>query len=539
MEAPQKTVRMIPAKPEPQTRRAHHQDNTAAYCRVSTDKDEQQLSYENQCAFYTDFIQKNPEWRFAGIFADEGITGTSTMKRDGFNRMIRQCRAGRIDLILTKAISRFARNTVDALHYVRQLKAMGIGVIFEKEGIDTRKATNEFLLTIFASLAQAESESISQNVKRGKQWSAAQGNVSMPYASFLGYRRGPDGKPEIVPEEAAVVREIYERFLSGDSLLTIAQSLTTQGIRTPRGCEIWAITSIRSILRSEKYKGCALLQKTYIEDCISKKVRVNHGELPQYYIENSHPAIIERAIWDRAQEELARRAGKRKVKEVGTKTEQGKYSSKYALTELLVCGDCGTPYRRVTWSRNGQKKIVWRCINRLDYGTKYCKKSPTLKEDAVQAAVVKALTHLALDETGAMENLRLLIEAGMRGDAPDERAALRLRIAELTSAMLELVAANTVGGVDDEGDDAQYAGLSAEIQALQARADELDGARKDNERAIADLEGIIEAAEKVKFLAMAFDDKIVRQLIACVKVVSGEKLLVIFRSGLEKEVAMS
>ena len=431
------------------------------------------------------------------------------------------------------AFSRFA-----VVNYVRQLKALGIGVIFEKEGIDTRKVTNEFLLTIFASLAQAESESISQNVKWGKQKSAAQGNVSIPYHCFLGYRKSADGKPEIVPEEALVVQEIYKRFLSGESLQQIAEALTARGIKTPRNCEIWSISSIRSILRSEKYKGDALLQKTYIEDCISKRVRKNNGELPQYYIENSHPAIIDRKTWDRVQEELARRAGKRKVKEVGTKTEQGKYSSKYALTELLVCGDCGTPYRRCTWSRNGSKRIVWRCINRLDYGTKYCKNSPTLEESAIQSAVVKALTNLATDETGALETLKLLIEAGLHGGAPDESAALRLRIAELTSNQLELVEVNTAGGTDDEVNDTQYAELSAEIQALQTRVEELEVTHRENERTIADLDEILTAAAGMKYLAAAFDDKIVRQMIACVKVVSGEKLLVIFKRGLEKEVEM-
>jgi len=268
-------------------------------------------------------------------------------------------------------------------------------------------------------------------------------------------------------------------------------------------------------------------------------VRKNNGELPQFYIENSHPAIIERAMWDRVQEELARRAGKRKVKEVGTKTAQGKYSAKYVLTDLLVCGDCGTPYRRCTWSRNGVKKIVWRCINRLDYGTKYCKKSPTLEESMVQAAVVKALTQLATDETGAMENLKLLIEAGMQGEAPDESAALRLKIAELTSALLELVAASTSGGVDDEANDAQYAGLSAEIQALQARLGEIDSARQKNESTIACLDEIIATAVEMKHLVMGFDDKIVRQMIACIRVISSEKLLVIFKTGLEREVLMA
>ena len=172
---------------------------------------------------------------------------------------------------------------MDTLNTVRMLRSLGIGVIFEKEGFDTRNATDEFLLTIFSGLAQAESESISQNIKRGKEWSAAQGKVSFAYGNFLGYRKGPDGRPEIVPEEAAVVKQIYDRFLAGESFKVIAQALQEQGIKTPMGCETWSYTSIRSILRSEKYKGDALLQKTYIEDCISKRVRVNRGELPQYY----------------------------------------------------------------------------------------------------------------------------------------------------------------------------------------------------------------------------------------------------------------
>ena len=522
----QKTVRMIPAKPEGQ-RKSHRQDRTAAYARVSTDKEEQHLSYESQCAFYTDYIQQNPEWRFAGIFADEGISGTSTKKRDGFNRMIRQCRAGRIDLIITKGIARFARNTVDSLNYVRQLKSMGIGVIFEKEGIDTRKVTNEFLLTIFASLAQAESESISQNVKWGKQKSAAQGNVSIPYHCFLGYRKGPDGRPEVVPEEAAVVVEIYKRFLSGETFQLIAEALTARGVKTPRGCETWSITTVRSILRSEKYKGDALLQKTYIEDCISKKVRINHGELPQYYIENSHEAIIDRATWDRVQEELARRAGKRKVKEVGTKTQQGKYSSKYALTELLICGDCGTPYRRCTWSRNGTKKIVWRCINRLDYGTKYCKKSPTLEEGAVQNAVVRALTDLAHTDPLLMENLKLQIEMGLQSGAPDESTTLRLRLNELNGALLELVAA-----------DADTTELEEEILALQSRLAVVEDAQRKNEQAGEFLQDIFALAERCKNRLIEWDEKMVRQMVECVKVVDSEKLLVIFGKGMEREVRM-
>jgi len=390
------------------------------------------------------------------------------------------------------------------------LKGMGIGIIFEKEGFDTRKATDEFLLTIFSGLAQAESESISANIKRGKEWSAAQGKVTFAYENFLGYRKGPDGRPEIVPEEAAVVEEIYNRFLSGESFQQIALALQSQGIKTVKGCDKWSYTSIRSILRSEKYKGDALLQKTYIEDCISKRVRKNNGELPQYYIENSHSAIIDRKTWDRAQEELARRAGKRKVKEVGTKTEQGKYSSKYALTELLVCGDCGTPYRRCTWSRNGSKRIVWRCINRLDYGTKYCKKSPSLEEGIIQNAILRAITDLATMEPLAMENLRLHIELGMQSDAPDESAALRLRLNELNGALLELVAVN-----------ADTTGTEEEVLSLQARLAEITGAQRKQEQAAELLQDIFAMAEQYKNRLIEWDEKMVRQMVECVKVVSG------------------
>ena len=526
----QKTVRVIPAKPEAQQRGSHRQLRTGAYARVSTKEEEQHLSYENQCAYYTDYIQQNPEWFFAGIFADEGLSGTSTKKRDGFNRMIRQCRAGRLDLIITKSISRFARNTVDSLNYVRQLKALGIGVIFEKEGLDTRKVTNEFLLTIFASLAQAESESISQNVKWGKQKSAAQGNVSIPYHCFLGYRKGPDGRPEIVQEEAAIVREIYKRFLSGETFKQIADSLTERGIKTPRNCETWSLTSVRSILKSEKYKGDALLQKTYIEDCLTKRVRKNNGELPQYYIENSHPAIVDRVIWNRVQEELARRAGKRKVKEVGTKTQQGKYSSKYALTELLVCGCCGTPYRRCTWTIRGKKQIVWRCINRLDYGTKYCKKSPTLNECAVQQAVLRAITDMANADPLALETLKLHIELGLQGGAPDECAALRLRLNELNGALIELVMANA--------DAEAYAGMEEEILSIQARLAEMEGTRKASESANERLREIFALLERLKDQLIEWDEKMVRQLLECVKVINSERLLVVFRGGAEREAGL-
>ena len=260
------------------------------------------------------------------------------------------CRKGKIDMIITKSVSRFSRNTVDCLKYTRELRALGIPVIFEKEGLNTMNSTSEIYISMYGIFAQSESESLSGNVRMGKAMSAKKGKVAFSYKNFLGYRRGADNQPEIDPEEAEIIRLIFNRYLSGDSLQAIKELLESKGYLSPTGKTTWSVATIRSILTNEKYKGDARLQKTYVIDCISHKAKRN-DDRPQYYVENNHPPIVSREIFDRVQEEMARRASKRKVKEIGTKTESGKYSSKYALTDMLICGQCGTPYRRCTWSR--------------------------------------------------------------------------------------------------------------------------------------------------------------------------------------------
>lgn len=348
-----KRIQVIPATKsagsENGLRRSDGILRAAAYCRVSTDKEEQLNSYEAQKAYYTQRIAENPNWEMAGIFADEGLSGTSLKKRKEFNRMIAACKRGRIDLILTKSVSRFARNTVDCLETVRMLKANGIGVIFEKENINTLTQSSEFMITLFSGFAQAESESLSKNVTWGKQKSMEAGNVVFQFHKLLGYHRGADNKPEIVPEEAETVRRIYRRYLEGASTHIIKAELEEDNVPTALGIQRWDVSVIKSILKNEKYCGDALLQKTYVTDCISKKVKKNNGERPMYYIQDNHPAIVPREIYRRVQEEMARRSGKRRVAQKYVKTEQSKYSGKYALTELLVCGECGTQYRRVTW----------------------------------------------------------------------------------------------------------------------------------------------------------------------------------------------
>jgi len=271
----------------------------AAYCRVSTDNEEQINSYNAQKNYYTQRIEENPEWEMAGIFADEDISGTSLKKRNEFNKMIAACKRGRIDMILTKSSSRFARNTVDCLNTVRKLKAEGIGVIFEKENINTMTQTSEFMITLFSAFSQAESESLSKNVSWGMQKSMEAGKVNFQFAHLLGYCRGADGQPEIIPEEAETVRRICRRYLEGAAITQIANELNADKISTPSGKGKWSMQMVRSILANEKYCGDALLQKTFITDCISKKVKKNNGEKPMYYVEKNHPAIVPREIFQR------------------------------------------------------------------------------------------------------------------------------------------------------------------------------------------------------------------------------------------------
>ena len=384
-------VRVIPAKPQTtENRDKYHQLRVAAYCRVSTEQEEQQNSYQVQIAYYTDLINRKKEWTLAGIFADEGISGTQAKKRPEFLKMIRLCKKQKIDIVITKSISRFARNTVDCLEYVRQLKDLGIGVIFEKENINTMTMTSEFMIALYGSFAQAESESISKNVSWGKQKAYAEGKVAFQYSKLLGYQKGADGKPEIVPDEAETVHLIYELFLDGLSFTRIKNALESKGKLTAMGNQIWSESNIKSILKNEKYVGDVLLQKTFTVDCITKKVVKNNGERPMYLVTNHHAPIIDRDTFNRVQQELARRSSKRKVSDKTT-TEQGKYSSKYALSELLICGNCGTLYRRCTWTAGGKKQIVWRCISRLDHGKKYCSESPTIHEDKLHRAILKAV----------------------------------------------------------------------------------------------------------------------------------------------------
>ena len=369
----------------------------AAYCRVSTEEEEQQGSFEIQKLYYTEKINSTPEWEVAGIYADDGISGVHTKKRDGFNQMIQDCKKRKIDLILTKSISRFARNTLDSIQYVRMLKQMGIAVVFEKENINTATMNSEMILTVLSAFAQAESESISQNVARGKRMGYKHGKFAFPYGRIIGYRKGADGKPEIIPEQAEIIRLIFNSYLQGDSLQSIKAKLETAGALTARGNTAWSAQSIQRILQNEKYCGDVLLQKTFTEDVLTGVHKKNTGQLPQYYIENYHDGIVSKQMFREVQTEIARRNSKSAANQ--RKRRRGRYNSKYALSERLVCRDCGSPYKRVTWNIHGRKQIVWRCVNRIEYGTKFCGNSPSIPEEELHRAILKAVQDLAANFT--------------------------------------------------------------------------------------------------------------------------------------------
>ena len=534
---PKRTVSVIePQKSILVDKEKYHQKRVAAYCRVSTDSEEQLTSYQNQMRVYTEMIAANKEWEFAGLYADEGISGTRADKRPEFQRMIRDCQNGKIDYIITKSVSRFARNTVECLEYVRSLKAQGIGIFFEEQNIDTLKNESELYLVIYAGFAQSESESISKHIPWTYRKKFEEGKVSFQYKNFLGYRKGADSQPEIVPEEAAIVERIYEMFLAGQPVKVIAQTLQAEKIEIPGKNLSFSKNMIMNILRNEKYCGDCILQKTVTIDCISTTRTVTQGEAPMYIVENNHPAIISREVFNRAQEELIRRQALRAKSDKTSITATGKYS-KYALTEVLQCAECGSRYRRVTWTAHGRKKIVWRCISRLDYGTKHCKDSITVEEVALHGAVVRALKRFrAEDESTYLMLMKATIgEAiGINGGS-EEIDLLTRRIDTLNKRMLDLVNETVAAGKDVESSEDEFKGISDQIEQLNRRIAAIqENVHKDGSRQ-ARLEEIQSIIAKRSANETQYDDSIVRQMIECIKVHNDGKLTIIFGGGYEIE----
>ena len=488
----------------------------AAYCRVSTDSEEQASSYEVQVAHYTQFIQKNPEWELAGIYADDGITGTNTKKREEFNRMIQDCMDGNIDMIITKSISRFARNTLDCLKYIRELKEKNIPVFFEKENINTMDSKGEVLLTIMASLAQQESQSLSQNIKLGLQYRFQNGEVRVNHSRFLGYTKDEEGNLIIEPAEAEVVKRIYREYLEGASLLQIGRGLEADGILTGAGKTKWRPETLKKILQNEKYIGDALLQKTYTVDFLNKKRVQNKGIVPQYYVENSHEPIIPRDLYMQVQEEMIRRANLHS----GANRKKRVYSSKYALSSIVYCSKCGEIYRRIAWNNRGKHSTVWRCCTRVEHGPKGCD-APTIQESVLQNGVAKAINEVFGNSSAFLPILKENMQAVIGSDMESQLAEIDGRLKELQQELLKQANAKK-----------DYTELADKIYALREQRQKVLAAEAEQDGRRQRMEEMKKLLEEQADIPLEYDEQLVRNLVEKVTVYE-EELVVEFKSGLE------
>ena len=473
----------------------------AAYCRVSTDSEDQLESYAAQVSYYTDIIGKNPRWRFVKIYADEGITGTLAKKRKHFLEMIRDCEKGKIDLILTKSVARFARNVVDSLRYVRQLKAMGIGVYFQEQNLDTLKMESEMVIGFHSVMAQAESENISANVKWGIHQRMRTGTYAFRY-NILGYRKGENGEPEIVPEEADIVKEIFQKYLAGDTTDQIKAYLEGNGYLTKKGKSVWSKGNIYSILTNERYCGDVIYQKTYVENCITKKVKRNRGELTKYLVTNNHPAIIDRETFKMAQTEIARRGS----------------------------------MRRRTWVRNGVNRKVWRCVSRVDHGTEFCKNSVTLDEEKLKKAICRALTVAVRDRKEVMD----LIVSNLSYAFTGENDVLDTYAIE---KQMETIRGEIDGNIEllerTEGDKGRIEKIierqTNELAVLREQLKLVQAKIESNQSVNTELERIKKLLTDDSLNFDVYDDRSVRLLIEYIRVMEDGKIVIMLKGGITIE----
>ena len=494
----------------------------AAYARVSTEQDEQQSSYENQIEYYTGYIKSKPEWEFVDIYSDEGITGTNLKKRSGFNRMIEDAMNGKIDLILTKSISRFSRNTVDSLSITRQLKAKSVEVYFEKENISSMDPQAELLFTIMSSIAQEESRSISENVRWGKQRSMEAGKFSLAWSSFLGYKKGPDGLPEIVEEEAETVRKIYQMYLDGDSFKTIAEELTRQRVKTPMDKDVWSASTIRSILTNEKYIGDARLQKTYTVDFLTKETKVNNGERKQWYIHDSHDAIISPETFELVQKEIERRCSRK-----------GSYYDS-PFTDKVICGDCGGYYGHRVWHSNEPcRKHIWRCGDKYHHGTK-CS-TPKFEDHEMEKAFLMVANRLLAEKNNYIakyqERFSPLIASTTELEA--KLKALQTEYNEIIAEADQLLQANAAKGQDQEETRKHFDAMDVRIKAKKAEIEGIRTKIADTKARKKNIRIFLEALKGTSSLLYRFDTALWHRLVDYVTVTPEKTFVFHLRSGRE------
>lgn len=451
----------------------------AAYCRVSTDSEEQLESYQSQLQYYKDLITNNPNWEFVGIYADPAVSGTQTKHRKGFQRMINDALTGKIDLILTKSISRFARNTLDALTYVRLLRERGVAIQFEKEGINTLNSQGEMLLAILSALAQAESESISQNVSLGLKMKMKRGEL-IGFSGCLGYDYDPMTKTlTINEEEAEIVRYIFKRYIEGAGCYVIAKELTRLGAKTKKGNTRWHESTIRGIIKNEKYVGDVMSGKTFTIDPISKKRLQNLGEKEKYYVKDNHHGIIPREVFEKAQEILRKRSSKH-----SSTGRREKYSRKYAFSSLIRCGFCGAHFVRRTWHAGSPyEKAAWSCMTAIKQGKKSCPHSKSVSEKDLEAAFIDVFNLMVSKHKEIIEEfLENIREALSNTSTAKELRKIQNEVRKMEGNIDKLINLHLSGVLDKEDFERKYNELTAELDKVRAREEELQEIiRKEND----------------------------------------------------------
>ena len=496
----------------------------AGYARVSTDNEEQATSYEAQMDYYTNYINSREDWIFVGMYSDEGITATNTKKRDGFKQMVEDALAGKIDLIITKSVSRFARNTVDSLTTVRELKEKGVEIYFEKENIWTLDSKGELLITIMSSLAQEESRSISENTTWGKRKQFADGRASIGFKHFLGYDKGPNGEFIINEEQAVTVRYIYKRYLEGFSTYKIACELTEMGVPTPAGKKKWHPSSVMSILKNEKYKGDALLQKTFTKDFLTHQSVVNNGEVPQYYVEGHHEGIVTADQYETVQAEILRREGMQKYSGVGL------------FSSIIKCGECGSWYGAKVWHSNDKyRRVIYRCNHKYGDGCK-CK-TPHINEDELKELFIKAANELFSEREEILANTKVMMEMVCETDSLDRDLQDSITELNIISEQMQIaIAENSRVALDQDEYEKRYAELTARYEKAKAKYDDI-AEQIESKKAKRELfKGFIRTLEKQDGLMEDFDAGIWSSLVQEVIVKTKDDIRFIFKNGFEVRV---
>ena len=494
---------------------------TAAYARVSTDSEEQLTSYSAQVDYYTNYIKSRDDWEFVSVYTDEGITGTNTKHREGFKRMVADALAGKIDLIVTKSVSRFARNTVDSLTTVRQLKEKGVEIYFEKENIWTLDSKGELLITIMSSLAQEESRSISENCTWGQRKRFADGKVTVPFKRFLGYDRGPDGNLVLNKDEAVIIRRIYSMFLQGMTPHGIAARLTADGIKSPGGKDKWNAGAVRSILTNEKYKGDALLQKSYTVDFLTKKKKVNEGEIPQYYVEGNHEAIIQPEVFELVQQELERR-----------KSSRGRHSGVHLFSGKIRCGQCGEWYGSKVWHSNSKyRRVIWQCNHKYD-GEEKCS-TPHLTEDEIKAMFVSAANKLIGKKAAIISPLRASLDIAFDTSALEaETEKLQEELMVTSDFIQKCIYENAHVALDQTEYQKRYDGLTTRFDTAKARLEEIEAALADKKSRRAAIDAFLDTLAQADPMEK-FDPALWCGLIDYVTVYARDDVRFAFKDGQE------